>query len=96
MPGGREDRHNIRFFRMSVNAYPKTGISSHFSYDLPGVLMFLRIETMIELDRELRFLLEKSETQKIQWQWLPPMLTFSAIWFYGLWCLLSKLSALIF
>jgi hypothetical protein len=46
---------------------------------------------MIELDREREFLLERSEAPDIQWQWLPLLLVISAVWFYGLWCLVAKL-----
>jgi hypothetical protein len=47
---------------------------------------------MIELDREIKFpLAARSESLDIQWQWLPLLIVYSAIWFYGLWCLLSKI-----
>jgi hypothetical protein len=43
---------------------------------------------MIEFDSELEFdLAEKSESQHMRWLWLPILLAYSAIWFYGLWCL---------
>jgi hypothetical protein len=46
---------------------------------------------MIELDREIKFpLAKKIELRDIQWQWLPLLFLFSAIWFYGLWCLAGK------
>jgi hypothetical protein len=46
---------------------------------------------MIEYDREIKFpLVRKSEWLDIQWQWLPLLFIYSAIWFYGLYCLVSK------
>jgi hypothetical protein len=47
---------------------------------------------MIDIDNELQFALaKKSESQSIQWQWLPLLFLYSAIWFYGLWCLAEKI-----
>jgi hypothetical protein len=47
---------------------------------------------MIQLSRETEFpTAGRCETQSIQWQWLPFLLLYSAIWFYGLWCLIIKI-----
>jgi hypothetical protein len=47
---------------------------------------------MISFDREMEYILvEKSKSQHVQWWWLPILLAFSAIWFYGLWCLANKI-----
>jgi hypothetical protein len=47
---------------------------------------------MIEINHEIDFpLAEKSESMNMQWQWLPLLLVYSAVWFYGLWCLAVKI-----
>ncbi len=47
---------------------------------------------MIELNREMdSSSIEEGESQNIQWQWLPLLFAYLAIWFYGLWCLVSKI-----
>ena len=49
-------------------------------------------EDMIKSDREMEFILTKdSGEHHMQWQWLLPLLVYSAIWFYGLWCLAEKI-----